>query len=540
MDNTQKSSQAKKLAGAAAIVMSSMIISRITGFLRSVLISNALTKVESDALLAAFRTSDIMYNMLVGGSIAAALIPILSGYIAKKQEKEGWKAVSSFINAIFLGMVVISMLGSVFAYQLVQLTAPGLKPDSFILAVKLTRILFPSVGFIILAGFMNGILNSYQRFAAAAYGPSVYNLGTVLSIWVLSRYGVDKVAVGIMCSAALYFFFQLSFAFRNMKYYRFFIEFRNPGFLKLFALAIPSLISSSIVQVNTLVSQVYNSHFESGSITAYTNATDTWQLPYGIFAMGLGTAILPTLSEKLALGELDSFKRIMNRGLKTVLLVTIPSAVGFIVLNDPIVSAIYKWSVHFDSSRILLVGNILSFFSIALLAQSMLALINRAFYADNDTRTPLYVALGSLALNAALGFIFYKATRLHTPGIALAYSVSSTFNAVVLLYILNKRMKGLNLDKLFVYVGKILFASALMALVIFLSRKLFPMDFTVTFHLKLKVLELIYLFADIALGSVVFAVAVLWMRLEEAIYIKDLLFGKLRPIWNKITGQIVK
>jgi putative peptidoglycan lipid II flippase len=307
-----ETSEKGKLTKAAIIVMSSMIVSRITGFLRSTLIPNIMTKVESDALFAAFKTTDLMYNLLVGGSIAAAIIPVLSGYLAKDEEIEGWKAIGSFINTIFIIMVIVSGLGIVFAPKLISLTAPGYNVETTALTITLARILFPSVSFIMLAGLTNGVLNSYQRFAAAAYGPTVYNLGSVISILLFNRLGVQKVALGIMFSALIYFLFQVSFAFKNLSYYSFGLNLRHEGYKRVIKLAIPSLLASSIVQINTIISQSYTSNFERGSVTALTGANDIWQLPYGIFAMGLGTAILPKLSEKLALGETRVFKSILE------------------------------------------------------------------------------------------------------------------------------------------------------------------------------------------------------------------------------------
>lgn len=528
--NILESTQKRKLINAAAIVMSSMVISRITGFLRSMLITNKLVTADSDALFAAFRTTDIMYNLLVGGAIAAALIPVLSGYLATDREEEGWNAVSTFFNVIFISMLGLSILGVIFAPNIVNVTAPGLNMGTKIVAIHLTRILFPSVSFIMLAGLTNGVLNSYQRFAAAAYGPSVYNIGTVLSILFLSKYGVAKVTFGIMCSAGVYFLFQLSFAFKNLKYYRFKLLLKHEGFIRLFKLAIPSLIASSITQVNIIISQRYTSKYSLGSITAYYNANDTWQLPYGIFAMGLGTALLPTMSEKLALGDISEFKSILNKGIKSILLLTIPSGVAFIVLRVPVISAIYKWTANFNSARITQASDILTFFSIALLAQSILAIIGRAFYADNDTKTPLYVGLGSTIMNGVLCYIFYNTTSLQAAGMSLAYSLSSTFNAVVLIIILDRKMKGIHLEELFAYIFKVLAASAAMGVVLFVMNKSIPVDFKEAFSLHKKIIELFYLFVEILVGLSTYFAAALLIKVDEAIYLFKAVAGKARRL----------
>jgi putative peptidoglycan lipid II flippase len=528
MGDTQlESYEKRKLAGAAAIVMSSMVVSRITGFLRSTLIPNMMSRIESDALFAAFKTTDLMYNLLVGGSIAAAIIPVLSGYLAKGREEDGWKAVGSFINTIFIIMIIISGLGIIFAPQIVKVTAPGYNTETTELTITLTRILFPSVCFIMLAGLTNGVLNSYQRFAAAAYGPSVYNLGSVISILVFNKSGVEKVAFGIMISALIYFLFQVSFAFRNLKFYRFKIYFTHKGYKRIIKLAIPSLAASSIAQVNTIISQSYTSNFEKGSVTALTGANDIWQLPYGIFAMGMGTAILPTLSEKLAIGETEAFKDILAKSIKSILLLVIPSGIGFIVLRSPIISAIYKWSDNFGPDRIALTGNILMFYSLALLSQSLIAIVNRAFYACNDTKTPLYSGAVSILANSLFCYLFFNYTGIGAEGMALAYSLSSIINSIILIYALNKKMDGIHLDKLVKYTLKILIASLLMGLVLFGVNSFISIDFTRTFTFRTKVFELLYLFLEIMLGAAIYFITVYLMGIEEARNISNIVKEKL-------------
>ncbi len=531
--STSISTSNKKVTGAAIIVMSSLVVSRITGYLRTILINNLLTPSQSDSILAAFRTTDLMYNLLIGGAISAALIPILSGYLARDEEKDGWKAVGTFINVIFVTMLVISTLGVIFAPFVVSMTASGLKGQVRETTIELTRILFPSVGFMMLAGMTNGVLNSYQRFAAAAYGPSLYNLGTALSILVLSRFGVKYVAYGVLASAIMYFLVQVSFALPNFKHYRPALLLRHPGFKRLFKLAIPSLAASAVAQINVLISLNFISLFKEGDITAYYNANDMWQLPYGIFAMGLGTALLPTLSEKLALKQVDEFKSIISKAFKTILYLIIPSAVAFMVISQPVISVVYKWSSNIDSHRISTAGSILFLFTAGLIAQSMLAILNRAFYANNDTRTPLYVGGVSIVLNIVFCFLFLKATELGPAGMALSYSIQSIVNMTVMMYIFSKRMNGMQWKKLFVYAIKLVEAAAVMGVAIYIISKLLPVDFTGAYSLKSKVTEIIALGIEIAAGALIYFGCTMLLKVEEAVAFKNKLLGKFVKVLRK-------
>ena len=178
----------KKLGGAAAIVMSSIVVSRITGYIREMITPNVFGLGNvGDAYSYAFRITGLMYDLLVGGAIAAAIIPVLTGYISKKDEENGWKAVGTFINIIMIVMSFVCILGMFFTPQLISLFSGFEGEEQIKLTADIARILFPSVAFLMLAGLSNGILNSYQRFAAAAYGPSIYNIGSIISLIFLSK-----------------------------------------------------------------------------------------------------------------------------------------------------------------------------------------------------------------------------------------------------------------------------------------------------------------------------------------------------------------
>lgn len=533
MTNTQSS----KLIHAAAIVMSSMVLSRITGFVRETLI---YTKVGrnwvSDAYVTAFLVPDLMYTLLVGGAISAALIPVFSGYLEKKEEEEGWKAVSTFINLTLIGMVILSILGMIFTRQVIPLVAPGFedkRPEMKELAVLLTRILFPSVSFIMLAGLCTGILNSYRKFAAAAYGPTIYNIGCSVSIFLFGAYEKDqaafnmesmqKVAIGVACSAAVYFLFQLFSTLKLIRKYRLVLELRHTGFRKLFRQAVPSILASSIVQVNVMVSQGFISKLSEGGMAGFRSATTAWQLPFGIFATGIGTAILPTLARKYAARELDDFRNILLKSLKSILFLSIPSAIGFIVLREPIIRAIFKWPGKFGESDVKMVAGILMIFSAAMITQSIVATMNRGFYAIEDTRTPLFVGTGTIVLNYILCTLFLTYTKLDVAGMALSYSIISTINSLILMFLLHRKMNGIHLDKFLSFVVRALPASLAMGGALWLLEKI-----PVTLGSKLA--QLGYLALEIGLGALVYIAVMTLVKSEEALYFVQAAKARLKRL----------
>lgn len=503
--------KSNRIATAAVIVMSSMVLSRFTGFIRETMLSwkVGLSWVQ-DAYIAAFAVPDLMYTLLVGGTISAALVPFLSGKLETGEEEEGWRAASSFINSIIISLACLCLLGVVFAPQIIPVIAPGFSqksPQTRELAIQLSRILFPSVSFIMLAGICNGVLNSYRKFAAAAYGPSLYNIGCALSIYLFAEtnpQSMKKVAWGVALSAFVYFLVQLSFAFRRFKLFRFKIELRDSGFKKLINQAVPSLMASSVTQLNILISTAFVSLSSSeGGLAAFRNANTTWQLPYGIFAMGLGTAILPTLSGKFASRELEDYIRILKKSLTSVLFVAIPSAVGFILLREPIIRAIFSWGGKFGEEDVPYVATILAMFSVSMISQSAAAILNRAFYAMQDTKTPLLIGIGATFMNITFGIVFYRFTSLGAAGMALSYSIISTVNSVLLLLLIKRRIKELKLNELLGFVAKAGVSALIMGiLVAFLQR--------VPVSLDTKVLQLSYLALEIGAGAAVYF-AIMWL-----------------------------
>lgn len=521
LDNAQN----KKLTSAAAIVMSSIIFSRLTGFLREMLVPSLIGVNEvADAYNLAFKITGLMYDLLVGGAISAALIPILSGYIAKKDEENGWKAVGTFINVSMVAMVFVCFAGILFAPKLVVIMSQNSDNVNMPLAVEITRILFPSVAFLMMAGLSTGVLNSYQRFAAAAFGPTLYNLGSALSIFIFakSKWGVKGIAFGVMTSAFVYFVFQFSFAYRNFKLYRPKFYLKHEGFRRIFKLAIPSLMSSAVVQINAIITSSFALQFPPGSLTALNTADRTWQMPYGVFAQGMGIAMLPSLSSYLAVGKVEEYKDTLMKGIKTVLLMTVPAGVGFIVLREPVMRTMFKITSEFNEDTVRLTGSILMFFSIALLSQSIVTVLNRAFYANNDTKTPLIIGVTTIILNFILSAVFLRYTSLGVSGMALSYSTVSLVNAVLLLTILNVKMKGIHLRKLSKFLVKIVPASIIMGIVLYFLNLIMPNA------TSSKIMQITNLMIEITVGVLVYFTVVLLLKVEEAQYYKNIVLAKIK------------
>ena len=508
--------------------MSSMVLSRLTGFLRETMLSwkVGLSWVQ-DAYIAAFTVPDLMYVLLVGGTISAALVPFLSGSLENKEDKDAWRAVSSFINTVFIGTILLCILGVIFAPQIIPAVAPGFSeksPHTRELAIKLTRILFPSVSFIMLAGICNGILNSYKKFAVAAYGPSIYNIGCTLSIFFFADTNpasMTRVSIGVAASALVYFLVQLMFSLPKIKLYKFILDIYDKGYQKLVKQAIPSLMSSSITQINMIISTAFVSlSAVEGSLAAFRNANTAWQLPYGIFAMGIGTAVLPTLSGRFAAGEYKEYRSILMKSLTSVLFFCVPSAVAFVILREPVVRAIFMWGGKFSEKNVPAVASILAMFSLAMISQSIVAILNRAFYAGQDTKTPLFIGIGSIVMNFGFGMVFYRYTDLGPAGMALSYSIISTVNSISLLILLNRKMNGIQLERLLKFFMASIPAALVMGALLLILKQ-------IPAGLDTKALQLAYLAFEIIIGATVYIIMMILMKSDDALYFKKTLKEKI-------------
>ena len=522
----------RKLAANATIIMGATLLSRITGFFREMLIPAKFgVGYVADVYDVAFKFPDLMFSLLIGGAISAALVPVLSGSISKNEEGIGWQAISRFINLTMALTLVVCVFGIIFSERLVVLFAQGWDPavpgdlEKIAMAARLMRVLFPSVAFLMLAGFANSVLYSYQRFSSAAFGPVLYNVLCIASIQFLSGggaadfYHVDRVVFGVMSSSFLYFIFQTAWAYKNIKgNYAPSFDFRHKGFRRLFRIALPSLVSSSVIQVNSMVSASFSSRFEAGSIIALRMADRTWQMPYGIIAQSMGIALLPDLSGKYANGDADGYRNTLLSGLRYVLLLAIPVTAACATLSNLIMRTLFLNSSRMGEADVAFTASILVCYSGALTTQSMNTILTRAFYAVNETKTPMIIGISIIGLNILLSVAFYYFTGAGVGGMALAYAISSLVNLVLLVYLLNRKIPGLKvLSGSAIFFVKTAGAAACMSAVLALAGKAVPPGFvTGPFSAALKARQLLLLGINGVVGAAVYFGLLILFRLPEA------------------------
>ncbi len=528
------------LKSTAFMIMVSVLISRILGFFRTALIPIKMGGLGdiADAYNAAFQIPDLMYGLIVGGAIAASLIPILSGFVEKGQEKRGWSVISTYINLMMIIMLVITVLGIVFAPQLMGVIAGGFKnqdPSKMELTIQLTRTLMPIAFFMMLSGLCNGILNSYNKFAVAEFGPIFYNLACVLSIMFLSNdqaslnYGVDKVVIGIVVCAILYFILQFSFTMKHLKNYKPQIVVNNEDFSMLMKLAIPSLLTSTMMQMNIIVSKSYMTHYDSGSLSALDLANKTWQMPLGIIAQAVGVAMLPKLSGLFSSGKYIEYEDRLNGALKLVLFLGIPSALAFSVFSKSIIQLIFNINHSLTVANVNLTSSILTFYAVALIAQCVNTILNRAYYSTKNSIIPFIGGTISIGINFILAYSLTMHSSFGPKGIALAYSIATVINMIILSLSFKKRIKGYKISKNFPNLFKMTFSAVIMAAIVWIFDSVLMIQlFGGTIFEISKMSQAIWVIIVMSIGIVVYSGITYLLKVEEC---HDL----INSIKNKLT-----
>jgi len=501
------------VARAAGIVMFFVLVSRILGFVRERAIAEVFGRTGvTDVFFAAFSIPDLMYQLLVGGALSSAFIPVFTQYLAKGEEREAWRAASSFLNLIVLALVCLMVLGVIFTPSLAPLVGIGFGGEQRELLILLMRVTFPAVFFTALSGLAMGVLHSYQRFTLPALGPIIYNLGQILGAYLLGPImGIMGMAVGTIAGSVGSFSLQLPQVIQRAKgLYRPVIDLRHPGIRRMGRLMLPAVIGLSISQINVILGQNLASLLETGSIVALRLANRLINFPLGIFAMGISTAIFPTLSSLVARGEMDEFRRTFSFGLRVVLFITIPSAVGMACLSVPIVRLLFE-SGEFTSADTAATAYALVFYAPGLIAQAGIQIITRIYYSLQDTVTPVKIGLAAVVVNFLVSLALLRLTGLNHAAIALAYSITSLMNMLAALLILRGKLGGVDGRRVLATVAKSAVAAGVMGAAVYYTGGFLGSRLDLTHGLG----RLVQVFGAIGVGVVLYLAVAVAVKMEE-------------------------
>ena len=431
------------LVTASLILTGAALASRILGWIRLLVIGSQFgASSELDAYFAAFRIPDAIFQLVVAGALSAALIPVFSSYRARADEAEAWKLASSVINLVLIALIVISAFMAIFAPVFVPIVAPGFDEPTTELTVQLTQIMLVSPVLIGMGAVVSGILNSYQQFTIPSLAPLAYNLVIIgAAIFLAPIIGIEGLAVGVVIGSAAHLAIQLPSLSRVGRRFELRIDIDHPGVRKVARLMGPRMLGLAAGQLNFLVSTILASGLAAGSLTAYNYAFQLSQLPVGIIGVSVATALFPTMSQDAALGRIGEIRRQVAGAIKVLIFVAAPLMAVMIVLREPLTSVFYQYGL-FSQEATARTASALAWFAVGLIGHIVVHVLARAFYAMQDTRTPVTWAIVAVAINVPLMVLLVGPMGIE--GLALALSISSVIEVIGLLWSLRGRLEGID------------------------------------------------------------------------------------------------
>ena len=439
----------RQIAQAAILVMVLFTISRVLGLVRQMAIGALFgTSGDLDAYLAANRISDTVFLIVAGGALGSAFIPTFADHLAKEDHAEAWRLASAVVNLALIVLTATAGLMAVFAPTLVRtVIAPGFDSHQQALTTSLLRLMLISPVIFGVSGVVMGALNAHQHFLLPALAPSVYNLSIIGGALLLGpRLGVMGMAVGVVVGSALHLLVQVPGLLRYGAHYVPTLGLDNPGVREVGRLMAPRILGTAITQLNFVVNNSLASGLGEGAVSAINYAWLLMLLPQGVFAQAVGTAAFPTFAAQVARGERAEMRSTLVATLRAVFFLSLPATVGLLVLGRPLVGLLFERGA-FETSSTEAVAWALAFYALGLVGHAGLEIIARAFYALHDTFTPVWVGGLAMGLNVALSLtlpgLFGLAGWPPHAGLALANSVATLLELVVLLLLIRRRMNGL-------------------------------------------------------------------------------------------------
>ncbi|MGE5380542.1 MAG: murein biosynthesis integral membrane protein MurJ [Methylocystaceae bacterium] len=511
----------KLVARAALLVLAVSILGRLAGFVREQVIAIIFgTSMQTDAYLMAFTLPNLFY-VVIGGALATAFIPVFTSQTVNKGTNDASRTASTIINLTALAMLVLTILGMAASPLLISGIAHGFSPEAKALTVKLSIIMFPCVLFMAVSLLLGGVLNSLKHFAAPAFTSVAFSLTIIAIIYILApELGIYALALGTLLGCIMQVIIQLPVLRRRGVKYSLSIDTSDPAVRQVGKLMLPAMIGTTVNQIYIVVDRLLASGLPVGSIAALNFANKLMYLPYNLFVFAVNTAVFPVLAEHASRQRFNDLGKTTVFGLNLIAFFTIPAAVGLGVLSRPLVILLFQHGA-FDQRSTEMTVFALNFFVIGLFAQGAYNIINRTYFAMQDTRTPVLVSLLVVGLNVIFSLVLIQ--FLAHGGLALANALASTVNMCLIYWFLRRRLPELPERQLFLTLGKIIAASSVMGLAVYGSRVVLSS----WLGMATLISQGLVVALAIIIGLVVYTAAILPMKIEEVEYVKSRMLSRL-------------
>ncbi|HEX5801614.1 MAG TPA: murein biosynthesis integral membrane protein MurJ [Azospira sp.] len=422
----------------ALVTVSGMtLLSRILGFVRDFVIARTFgAGMMTDAFFVAFKLPNLLRRLFAEGAFSQAFVPILGEYRNRRGETETKRLVDHVATLLFLILIAVTALGVVAAPILVYLSAPGFAADGdkFELTVALTRITFPYILFMSLVALAGGILNTWSRFALPAFTPVLLNVAFIgMALFAAPYFDPPVLALGwaVFLGGVLQLALQLPSLSRIGMLPRFSLDWKDEGVRRILLLMAPALLGVSVSQISLLINTIFASFLGPGSVSWLYYADRLMEFPSGMLGVALGTILLPSLSKCHASGDLEEYSKLLDWGLRLTLLLAAPAAVGLALLAVPLIATLFFHGA-FTPNDVAQTRAALVAYSLGLLGLILVKVLAPGFYARQNIRTPVRIAIISLLATQAMNVVFAWGLDLRHAGLALAIGLAACLNALLL------------------------------------------------------------------------------------------------------------
>jgi putative peptidoglycan lipid II flippase len=447
---------AQTVAGATLVLMIMNMMARLLGFVRETAVAAIYGATAfTDAYQVAY-TLPYFLQMVLGMALVSSIVPVVVRNINNNQTDEAWKVASITINCTFIIMLVFTGLGMIGSKLLVAVTAPGFAAETAAYAVRMTIIMFPSVVFMSVGMLITGILNARQKFAVAAAAPAFSSLIIIIGVVLFGRRFAYALPAASLISFIGFLLIQIPALKKTGFQYTPSLDWRNPQVKAIFGNLLPIFIGTATYQIYLAINRFFASGLAEGSISALNYAGKLMNLPLGVFVSAVSSAIFPLLAAQALEKDHTQMVKSINRGLKLVLLVTLPAAAGLMALRVPIIQLLFERGA-FNHQATLQTAQALLWFGPGMGAMAATQVLTRAYYALGNTKTPLIMGLSSIVINILASSLLMP--HMNQGGLALANSLASMFNAIGMYVFLSYHLKDRQSSDLLKTIVKTLLAS---------------------------------------------------------------------------------
>ena len=516
---------------ASGIIAVAVMCSRVLGLVREVLFNSLFGTASMGLFLIAFRAPNLLRDLFAEGALSTAFVTVFSQRIKKEGEASAWVLASKMMTLAGVFMSFVSVLGIVFAKQLISVLAPGFAPQDAAFTIVLTQIMYPFILLVSLAALVMGMLNSRNVFAAPAMASSFFNIGSIVGGaffgWLIDPGFGQKALIGLSIGTLVGGFLQFAVQLPSLKRvgFRFRPDFRwgDPGIKRILVLMVPSVIAASAVQINVLINSSFASYVGKEAVTWLNSAFRLMQLPIGVFGVAVATITLPVVSRIAAGADTSTFGPTLGKAMRLAVFLTLPAAVGLWFLANPVIGLIYQHG-EFRANDTDQTGFALQFYALGLVAYSCIKVLSPAFYAIDRKWTPMLVSFASIALNLTLNYYFVFRLGLEHRGLALSTTICATLNFAALYFLMLGPAGTLDSRRFLAALARCALASVPLGLACWAGMHFAPALFPKPVFWQ----RALVLFATMGAASMLYLGGCLALRVEETNEAVQIVLRKLR------------